>query len=198
MTSAMVAGLAFYCFVQGITPGPANLCSLATVLRDGKAAALRQWWGLTAGFYVVSFAAVFVAWSARQLIGEAIPLLSAIGALYVLWLAWSIAAPRGKAHKEVSAGSTAVAGFLLQIANVKVLVLCLTALFSYVLPLVGGFPGLLAAGFFLPVIGTACNLVWIYAGSLLQGCYESHRKLVDGIMALSLVLCAAGMVLPLF
>ena len=51
--AATLAGLAFYCFVQGITPGPANLCSLATTLRYGRTLALRQWYGLIAGFYAV-------------------------------------------------------------------------------------------------------------------------------------------------
>lgn len=64
--AATLAGLAFYCFVQGITPGPANLCSLATTLRYGRTLALRQWYGLIAGFYAVSFASVLVVWTVGQ------------------------------------------------------------------------------------------------------------------------------------
>ena len=88
-------------------------------------------------------------------------------------------------------------GFLLQITNMKILVLCLTALCSYVLPLSDHPLALVAAGLAMPIIGVGCNLAWIYAGELLRSFYERHRRRVDGAMAASLALCAATMVAPL-
>lgn len=84
--AATLAGLAFYCFVQGITPGPANLCSLATTLRYGRTLALRQWYGLIAGFYAVSFASVLVVWTVGQVASGLMGWLTVAGAVYVLWL----------------------------------------------------------------------------------------------------------------
>ena len=56
----------------------------------------------------------------------------------------------------------------MQITNVKILVLCLTALCSYVLPLSDHPLALAAAGLVMPLIGVGCNLAWIYAGELLR------------------------------
>ena len=39
-----------------------------------------------------------------------------------------------------------------------------------------------------------CNLVWIFAGTKLRALFREHRKLLNGIMALSLVLCAISIV----
>lgn len=195
MSTALVATLpaiAFYCFVQGITPGPANLCSLATTMRYGIRPAMRQWLGLTLGFYVVSFAAVACAWGAGAFLQAAIPWVSAVGAGYILWLAWSMARPAEKAH-AFEARPTVRAGFLLQVTNAKILVACVTALFSFVLPYTADLAVLLGIGLLLPVIGVSCNLVWIAAGARLQGFYEAHRRPVDLVMAASLAACAAGM-----
>jgi len=196
--AATIAALAFYCFVQGITPGPANLCSLATTLRYGREQALRQWYGLTAGFYVVSLASVVMVWAVGQVASGLMGWLALIGAAYVLWLAWTMVAPHRAGHEPREVRPTAASGLVLQVTNVKILVVCLTALCSYVLPLSDHPLVLVAAGLALPLIGIACNLVWIYAGELLRSFYERHRRRVDGVMAASLALCAATMVAPLF
>ncbi|WP_304856234.1 hypothetical protein [Adlercreutzia caecimuris] len=195
--AATLVGLAFYCFVQGITPGPANLCSLATTLRYGRTLAVRQWYGLIAGFYAVSFASVLVVWTVGQVASGLMGWLTVAGAAYVLWLAWTMVAPRREGHGLYEVKPTAASGFLLQITNVKILVLCLTALCSYVLPLSDHPLALVAAGLVMPLIGIGCNLAWIYAGELLRSFYERHRRRVDGVMAASLALCAATMVAPL-
>lgn len=123
--------------------------------------------------------------------------LTVAGAVYVLWLAWTMVAPSREGHALYEAKPTAASGFLLQITNVKILVLCLTALCSYVLPLSDHPLALAAAGLVMPLIGVGCNLAWIYAGELLRSFYERHRRRVDGAMAASLALCAATMVAPL-
>ena len=45
MPVALIPSFLFYCYINGITPGPANLCSLSASLNAGKKVALRQWWG---------------------------------------------------------------------------------------------------------------------------------------------------------
>ena len=102
--AATIAALAFYCFVQGITPGPANLCSLATTLRYGCEQALRQWYGLTAGFYVVSLASVVMVWAVGQVASGLMGWLALIGAAYVLWLAWTMVAPHRAGHEPRAHG----------------------------------------------------------------------------------------------
>ena len=118
--AATLAGLAFYCFVQGITPGPANLCSLATTLRYGRTLALRQWYGLIAGFYAVSFASVLVVWTVGQVASGLMGWLTVAGAVYVLWLAWTMVAPSREGHALYEAKPTAASGFPWNAASMAV------------------------------------------------------------------------------
>lgn len=87
-------------------------------------------------------------------------------------------------------------GLLVQLTNVKIMVFCLTALASYVLPYSGSFWALLGVGLFLPFTGPMANLVWLFAGASLQRLFVNHRKAVDIVMAVSLTLCAASLVWP--
>ena len=88
-------------------------------------------------------------------------------------------------------------GLLLQLTNVKVIVFCVAALSGYVLPYAQSLWALLAVGLFLPFTGPLCNLVWLFAGAALQRAFASHRRVVDMVMAASLVLCAASLVAPI-
>jgi cysteine/O-acetylserine efflux protein len=54
MPILLIPSFLLYCFVGGITPGPANLCSLGAALRYGRGPALRQWRGLFCGFFLDS------------------------------------------------------------------------------------------------------------------------------------------------
>ena len=203
--------LAMYLFVQGITPGPANLCSMATALRLGVRPALRQWVGLTLGFYLVMLAVVAALWGAADLVNNLLPLLTVLGSAYVLWLAWSMVRPVGGAGGEgdgvdcASASGcaghggfagvrpTIGAGVVLQVTNVKILVMATSALVAYVVPYTSDPWILLAVAMAIPVVGATCNLAWIYGGVKLQSWYAAHQRAVDAAMAAALALCALGM-----
>lgn len=199
MTPALVAALpafALYTFIQAITPGPANLCSLATTMRIGVRPALRQWVGLTIGFFAVMAVAMAALLGATSLIEGALPALTVAGAAYVLWLAWSMVRP-GEGHGFNGVQPTIGAGVVLQVTNVKLLVMSSTALVAYVIPYTSDLAVLAAIGFAVPIVGSACNLAWIYGGVHLQAFYERHRRPVDAVMAAALALCAAGMLAAL-
>lgn len=186
-----------YCFVQGITPGPANLCSLSTTMRHGTAAALRQWIGLLIGFFVVSLIAVGITWGAQEWFNQALPALSAIGAAYVTWLALKMLRPAPEKADGSGGKPTVLGGFLIQVTNVKVVLICLTALVAYVAPYTQQLGVLFFFGLIIPLVGLSCNMVWILAGARLQTWYAAHRRAMDTVMASALLLCALGMILPL-
>ena len=60
MPVSLIPSFLSFCFINGITPGPANLCSLSTAMNEGKQAALRQWRGLFTGFAIVSLGSAMV------------------------------------------------------------------------------------------------------------------------------------------
>ena len=94
------------------------------------------------------------------------------------------------------ASLTFLNGLLVQLTNVKVIIFCVTALSGYVLPYSRSLRALLPVGLLLPFSGPLCNLVWLFAGASMQKLFEHHRRTVDVVMALSLVLCAVSLVWP--
>lgn len=196
MPAAIIPSFLIYCYIGAITPGPANLCSLSTALKYGKGPALKQWRGLFTGFFLVSMASVLVTFFLGTLLNDYVGIFAWIGAAYILWMAWHMLRSAG----VVEAGNVDTPcfrrGLFVQLTNVKIMVFCLTALASYVLPYSRSFWVLLGVGLFLPFTGPVANLVWLFAGASLQKLFANHRKAVDIVMAVSLMLCAVSLVWP--
>lgn len=196
MPASMIPSFLLYCYVGAITPGPANLCSLSAALRYGRGPALRQWRGLFAGFFVVSMASVAATYLLGAALDKWVPALSWLGAAYLLWMAWhTLRSSEDPVKRELEAPSF-IRGFLVQLTNVKIMVFCMVALSSYVLPYTHSFRTLLVVGLFLPFTGPAANLVWLFAGAAMQRLFADHRQAVDRVCAAALALCALSLVLP--
>lgn len=196
MPASLLPSFLLYCFTNAITPGPANLCTLSTALRYGKAAALRQWRGLFTGFFTVSMAAMLIARFLGTAMGQYAGALSWVGAAYLLWMAWHTLRSSGGGSGEAEKAPGFVSGLLVNLTNVKVILFCLMTQASYVLPYSNSFRSLLPVALFLPVIGPSCNLVWLFAGAALQKLFADHRKAADRVCAAALALCAVNLVLP--
>lgn len=196
MPGTMIPSFLLYCYIGAITPGPANLCSLSTALRYGKGPALRQWRGLFTGFFIVSMASVAITYFLGTVLNQYVGIFAWIGAGYILWMAWHILRSAGDTAEGTADEPCFRTGLLVQLTNVKIMVFCLTALASYVLPYSHSFWVLLGVGLFLPFTGPMANLVWLFAGASLQKLFANHRKAVDIVMAVSLTLCAVSLVWP--
>ena len=196
MPAALISSFLLYCFVGGITPGPANLCSLGAALRYGRGPALRQWRGLFCGFFLDAMGAAALTWLLGAAMNEYVGMLSWVGAAYLLWMAWHMLRSSGLDLDHDPAAPSFRTGLLVNLTNVKVIIFCITALSGYVLPYNNSLWALLPVGIFLPFTGPACNLVWLFAGVSLQKLFANHRRTVDLVMALSLALCAVSLVWP--
>lgn len=197
MPASMLPSFLLYCYIGAITPGPANLTSLAAALRYGRKPALRQWRGIFFGFFLVSMASVLVTWLLGTMLNEYVGYLAWVGAAYILWMAWHMLRSSGVEAEDNPDQPTFRRGLLVQLTNVKIMVFCLTALASYVLPYTDSFWWLLGVGLFLPFTGPMANLIWLFAGASLQKLFSRHRRAVDIVLALSLVACAVSLVWPL-
>lgn len=196
MPVSMLPSFLLYCYIGAITPGPANLTSLAAALRYGRKPALRQWRGIFFGFFVVSMVSVLVTWLLGTMLNAYVGYLAWVGAAYILWMAWHMLRSSGVEAEDNPDLPTFRRGLFVQLTNVKIMVFCLTALASYVLPYTDSFWWLLGVGLFLPFTGPMANLIWLFAGASLQKLFSRHRKAVDIVLALSLVACAVSLVWP--
>lgn len=194
MPMTLIPSFLIYCYVCAITPGPANLCSLSASLRYGRGPALKQWRGLFTGFFIVSMVSVFATRLLGAVLNDYVGFLSWIGAAYILWLAWHMLHSSSAATGHDPAAPCFRTGLLVNLTNVKIIVFCMTALTSYVLPYTDSFFILLAVGLFLPFTGPIANLVWLFAGASLQNLLSSHRRAVDVVMAAALLMCAGSLV----
>lgn len=199
MPVSLIPSFLAYCFFLCITPGPANLCILSTALRYGKKAALRQWRGLFTGYCIVSMLSVLTAYFLGSVLDQHAATLSWVGAAYLLWMAWRTLRSPGLPQDGSPADSAApgfLSGMLVNLTNVKVILYCLTALSTFVLPYTRSFWALLAVGLFLPFTGPMANFVWLFAGTALQKLFVNHRRAADILCAAALALCAVSLVLP--
>ena len=196
MPVSLIPTFLVYCYVGAVTPGPANLCSLATALRYGKGPALKQWRGLFTGFTIVSMASVLITYFLGTVLNQYVGLLSWVGAAYLLWMAWHTLRASSGPEGQAPEAPGFLSGLLVNLTNVKVMIFCLMALASYVLPYSRSFGALLAVGVFLPFTGPVANLLWLFAGAALQKLFTNHRKAVDVGCAAALALCAVSLVLP--
>ncbi|MBR1586043.1 MAG: LysE family transporter [Clostridia bacterium] len=200
MPVSLLPSFLFFCFVNGITPGPANLCSLSAAMNYGKKAALRQWRGLFTGFAVVALASVLINYFLGSVMGEYVRYMAWVGAAYLLWMAWRLIRPLfreagpGAARAADGRGVSFWTGLAVNLTNVKIMVFCMTALSSFVLPYTRSFLSLLLVGLFLPFTGPVCNLAWLFAGVKLQALFDRHKALFNVLMALSLMYCAVALV----
>ena len=201
MPIALLPTFLLFCLINGITPGPANLCSLSTAMNEGKQAALRQWKGLFTGFALVSLGSVLVNAFLGNVLGTCVRYFAWAGASYLLWMAWNMIRPvffpgfAEKYKQDRSVGKSSFwTGLFVQLTNFKIIVFCMTALSSFVLPYTQDFLSLLAVGVFLPFTGPVCNLAWLFAGLKLQKLFQRYKTIFSILMALSLVYCAVTLV----
>lgn len=199
MPVSLIPSFLFYCSITGVTPGPANLCSLSAAMRYGKKRALVQWRGIFIGFALDSMAAVLVTYFLGAAIGPYVKYLAWIGAAYIIWLAIHIlrSEPAADTEKEAAKNCNFFTGLFVQMTNIKVIVLCLTALSSYVLPYHTDFLTLFIVGLILPFIGgPTWNLIWLFAGAALQDFFKKHSRPLNILMAAALFACAVSLVWP--
>mgnify|MGYP001025615987 CR=1 FL=1 len=177
------------------SPGPATLSLTATGAAFGIRRGLAYGAGITLGMLaVMGLTASGVVTAVLVLPGLA-PLVTALAALYFLYLAFRIATapPLAEASDDAAAPSFA-AGFALSLVNPKGYA-AMAALFSgfALLPRQPAFDAGLKIGLLLLVIAIV-NIAWLLAGSGLTGLFRDPRsnRIVNLIFAALLLLSLAA------
>ncbi len=195
MPASIIPSFLYYCFITGITPGPANLCSLNASMRYGRKQAFKQWRGLFTGYCVIAIAAVFVTYFLGGVLGDHVRILAFIGAAYLVYLGVHILVSKKDSDDgEAEKNCNFLTGLIINLTNVKIMLSCLTALSSYVLPYTQSFRSIWLFGIVLPFTGPICNLAWLFAGAALQRFFEKYERPINIIMAVSLFYCAFSLI----
>lgn len=187
-----------YIFITAFTPGPNNVMAMANANRHGFRKTLRFVLGVFVGFSVIMLLCACFNVVLFDLLPKAKPVMTALGALYLLFLAVKISLPRKKAAgREKGDLNTFSAGLLLQFVNAKIVLYGITALSAFVLPHYRAAAPLILFSFLLAFVGVLGNLAWAAFGALFQKLLTTHERAFHLAMGALLVYSAASIALPL-
>ena len=111
-----------------------------------------------------------------------------IGVVYILWLAIHIAISKPEISEE-QRSAFFMKGFLLQFVNVKIYMFGITALTGFITPYSKAMWTLIGFELLIATIGTIATSTWIGAGILIQNFYINHYRIINIILALTLLEC---------
>lgn len=181
-----------YAIINAFTPGPGNFLALNTVTNYGLKRGKPLFFGIFAGYYFVQTSCCVFVYALGSLLPQFLVVMKYIGAAYILWLAIHIAISKpGKAGDEKSASFWK--GFALQFVNVKIYLFGITALTGFITDYSRAFPVLFLFEMIIATVGTIATATWIGLGMMIQTFYEKHFRIINIIMALTLLECIYSM-----
>jgi cysteine/O-acetylserine efflux protein len=185
-----------YALVANFTPGPNNITAAAMGVLYGYRRSLPFLLGASAGFYLVLLLAAVVASTLLAAIPALEPVLRVVGAVYILYLAYSILKATYKFEDNKTEPMGFFQGFIFQLVNPKVIIYGLTLFTTFLASLAGDIPLLLLALIPLTISCFAAISTWTLFGALIKNYlgYPTVRLAVNIVLALLLVYSAADMV----
>ena len=181
-----------YCVINAFTPGPGNILALNTVTNYGWKRGKPLFYGIFAGYYAVQILCALFVYGVSAFLPGVMDILKYVGAAYILYLAVHIAVSRPSGEQaEKSASFTK--GFLLQFVNVKIYMFGITALTGFIVEYDSSLAALLFFEILIATIGTIATCTWIAGGLLIQKFYLKHYRVINIVLALTLLECVYSM-----
>lgn len=189
-----VAAFLSYVIVTTFTPGPNNIMSMSNASRYGFRKSLGFNIGVFAGFLIILALSSIFSVTLYEIIPAFKPIMTIVGAVYILWLAWKTY--KSKPHNESKVEkqtNTFMSGFLLQFVNPKVILYSITTVSTFIVPYYQSVITLVLFAFFLAGVGFIATCSWSLFGSIFQRFLVGNHKIVNTVMALLLVYCAVSL-----
>ena len=183
-----------YVAVSTFTPGPNNISSMSNAGRYGFWRSMAYRLGIASGFFVIMLAAALFSAVLLEKIPPLKPWLLALGAAYILWLAWKTYSGGGS-HGSSQSDCTFLSGLLLQLVNVKVILYGITIMSTFVLPHTSSLAVYAGVSAFLAALAFVSTSSWALFGAAFSRFLSSHERLANTVMALLLVYCAVSLYL---
>lgn len=188
MPAYVIGNFLVYCVINAFTPGPGNILALNTVNSYGWKKGKPLFLGIFAGYYVVQIICALFVYGVGAFLPSALKILKYIGAVYIFWLAIHVAI--SKPTTDDSEGEASFwKGFMLQFINVKIYMFGITALTGYITDYSTALITLVGIELLIATIGTIATCSWIGIGILIQRLYLRHYKVINIILALTLLEC---------
>ena len=148
----------------------------------------RCFFGIFAGYYAVQILCALFVYGVNAFLPGVMDVLKYVGAAYILYLAVHIALSH-PAEDQGEKSASFLKGFLLQFVNVKIYMFGITALTGFVVSYYTALTALLFFEILIATIGTIATGTWIAGGLLIQKFYLRHDRIINFVLALSLLEC---------
>lgn len=189
-----VFAFASYVLATTFTPGPNNIMALANASRFGLRRSMRFTLGVCVGFFMIVGLSILFIVGLYAAIPTIKPVMTVIGATYILWLAWRTVTT--SPHTERGVGQcTFLSGVLLQFLNPTAILYGLTAASTFIVPYYTSVPVLVAFAAGLAIVSLASTSCWALFGSVFQRFMARNEKAVGYAMGALLVYCAVSLFL---
>ncbi|MDD2370822.1 MAG: LysE family transporter [Firmicutes bacterium] len=185
-----------YVLLTTFTPGPNNIMSMSNASRYGFRKTLNFNLGIFFGFLsIIALCSIFSV-TLFRLIPSIKPIMTWIGAIYILFLAWKTFTSKPDLHDPSKKNTnTFLIGFLLQFVNPKAILYGITIFSTFIVPYYKSFYMISFFVVFLALIGFTSTCSWSLFGSLFQKLLYKYSKIINSVMALLLVYCAVSLFL---
>ncbi len=177
-----------YCVINAFTPGPGNILALNTVTNYGWKKGKPLFFGIFTGYYAVQVICALFVYGVSAFLPGVLDVLKYVGAAYILYLAVHIAVSH-PAEDQREKSASFMKGFLLQFVNVKIYMFGITALTGFVVSYNSTLTALLLFEIVIATIGTIATGTWIVGGLLIQKFYLRYYRVINIVLALSLLEC---------
>lgn len=188
----VIGNFLIYCLINAFTPGPGNILALNTVTNYGWQKGKPLFFGIFAGYYVVQVLCAVFVYEVSAFFPSIRDILKYVGVAYILWLAVHIAVSKPEQNDTDKSASFAK-GFMLQFVNIKIYMFGITALTGFIVSYSTSFIVLLFFELIIATIGTIATCTWIGLGVLIQNFYLKHYRVINIILAVTLLECVYGM-----
>lgn len=188
MPGYVIGNFFVYSVISAFTPGPGNILALNTVTNYGWKKGLPLFFGIFSGYYVVQMICAVFVYGVSTFLPDMLGVMKYVGAAYILWLAVHIAVSR----PDEDGGERSASfwkGFMLQFVNVKIYLFGITALTGYVTNFSTSLLVLIFFELVIATIGTVATSAWIGTGLVIQKIYLRHYRLINVILAVTLLEC---------
>ncbi len=192
MPGYVLGNFFIYSVINAFTPGPGNILALNTVTNYGYKKGRPLFWGIFAGYYVVQVICAVFVFGVSTFLPDMLGIMKYIGAAYILWLAFHIAISKPSTD-DAEKSASFLKGFLLQFVNVKIYLFGIIALTGYVTDYSTSLWVLLLFELMIATIGTIATLTWVGMGVLIQRAYKKYYRVINIILAFTLLECAYSM-----
>ncbi|NCC13709.1 MAG: LysE family translocator [Spirochaetia bacterium] len=186
-----------FAFITTFTPGPNTISSHAMGMNYGYRRSLPYFAGIATGFFSIMVLSALFATLLQQLMPSVVPLLTILGSLYILYLAYHVFFASYLLSQRAVKALGYSNGLLLQLLNPKVIILGLTVYSTFLKEMDRSPISIILSALVFTLMSFTALTTWALFGlgiaRLLKT--ERTRRIVNAILSLLLVYTAVKMVL---